>query len=1032
MHRSGTSALTRMLGSLGCDLPGTLMPPDEHNERGYWESEPISALNDALLESAGSAWDDWEPFNPGWYASPVAAGFRDQACAVLEHEFQDSRIFVLKDPRVGRLLPFWIDVLTGFGADTRVAMPIRNPLEVAGSLQARDAIDPSVGLLLWLRHVLDAEVASRDRPRVFVRFVDQLRDWQGVAVNVAQELDLSWPRQSTTARVEIEEALAPSARHQVAEDSAVLDRPDVSAWVATAFEILDRWGRGDVREPDSAALDGVRVAFDDAGTIFARAVATGMRAGQRNRDLEREVRALQGVVEDREGQIDSLNRAVADRDENAAYLGGLVKAKDDELDKLGGVLTDRDVKIDALQHAVAGRDGEIKALNDAVAHRDERIDELGGVLTDRDVKIDALQHAVAGRDGEIKALNDAVAHRDERIDELGRQVTDREHSIGDLRGEIAEREGEVANLQAAGVEHGDRIATLKREARDRDEELGALRDVVVERDTLSRLAQDRAGQIDDLHGVVEDRDRELASVYDSTSWRLTQPLRVGKKALRDALGAVHGGVRSLAHGSLRIVWRLLPLPASMRERLRHAVPGSVPFLGPLARSAPASGLPGTYMASGWLDLADRNYEARKNGTDLPILFDSDWYVATYPDVRLAGVEPLSHYLEHGALEGRWPVDLNPEEVDPLVEALHRLDFESEEAGAFDPMLCRALYPDLAALSDPELALICTMGGERIGSKGAFVAELCGNPREIPLDFDASEYLRLYPDLRFLADQSPLEALRHYMCHGRFEPRLHTLRTDPMDPSAETASVPGSAGGSGGTERPLCVLAHVFYPELWDELADYLRNLPADRYDLYVNLVDDTFDAGLLARIRATFPAARVYVSENVGRDLGGHFQLLRNVRMEDYRIFCLVHTKKSPHMSPGEVQRWRRKLLGPLMGSPETAVENIATLVDDETIGLLGSAACRYTEMNDNREKYDLLLERLNVADVSAEPEFVSGTMMFLRSQVLARVFEAAADLTLDREGRLGEGAADGAWEHAVERVFGAVARDMNCRLEWR
>ena len=983
MHRSGTSALTRMLGSLGCDLPGTLMAPNEYNERGYWESEPVSALNDALLESAGSAWDDWEPFNPAWYASPVAAGFRDRACAVLEQEFQDSRMFVLKDPRVARLLPFWIDVLTEFGADTRVAMPIRNPLEVAGSLQARDAIDPSVGLLLWMRHVLDAEVASRDRPRVVVRFVDQLRDWQGVAVKVARELDLSWPRQSTTARVEIEEALAPSARHQVAEDSAVLNRPDVSAWVATAFEILDRWGRGDVREPDRAALDGVRVAFDDAGTIFARAVATGMRAGQRHRDLEREVRALQGVVEDREGQIDSLNRAVADRDENAAYLDGLVKAKDDELDK------------------------------------------LGGVLTDRDVKIDALQHVVAGRDGEIKALNDAVAHRDERIDELGRQVLDRDHSI-------AEREGEVANLQAAVVEHGDRIATLEREARDRDEELGALRGVVVERDTLSRLAQDRAGQIDDLHGVVEDRDRELASVYDSTSWRLTQPLRVGKKALRDASGAVHGGLRSLTRGSLRVVWRLLPLPASMRERLRRAAPGSVPFLGPLARSAPASGLPGTYMASGWLDLADRNYEARKNGTDLPILFDADWYVATYPDVRLAGVEPLSHYLEHGALEGRWPVNLNPEEVDPLVEALHRIDFESEEAGAFDPVLCRALYPDLAALSDPELALICTTGGERIGSKGAFVAELCGNPREIPLDFDASEYLRLYPDLRFLADQSPLEALRHYMCHGRFEPRLHTLRTDRMDPSAEAAPVSALAGGATGTERPLCVLAHVFYPELWDELADYLRNLPADRYDLYVNLVDDTFDPELLARIRATFPAARVYVSENVGRDLGGHFHLLRNVRMEDYRIFCLVHTKKSPHMSPGEVQRWRRKLLGPLMGSRETAAQNIATLVDDETIGLLGSAACRYTEMNDNREKYDLLLERLNVADVSAEPEFVSGTMMFLRSQVLARVFEAAADLTLDREGRLGEGAADGAWEHAVERVFGAVARDMNCRLEWR
>ena len=839
MHRSGTSALTRVLASLGCALPKTLMEPNEYNTEGYWESEAVAALDDAVLESAGSTWDDWEPFNTEWFASPVAGTFRDRAQRVLEDEFGDSRLFVLKDPRACRLLPFWTDALAAFGADAHVVLPIRNPLEVADSLRERDTIDPSVGLLLWLRNVLEAEAASRALPRAFVRFEDLLRNWQPLADVMGRDLGLAWPRRSTSASLEIEGGLKPSARHHVQEDAAVLDSPELSRWVESTFEILDRWTRGDARASDRGSLDATREAFDEAGPAFARPIASGMRAGQRNVGLEREVDALNAVVADREGQIDSLNRAVADRDENVAYLGGVVQDKDRELDTVGRALTERDRRIDALNHAVAGRDGEIETLSD-------RVDALEGTVVDRD------------------------------------------------------------------------------------------------------------GQIEALHGVIDHRDGELAGVYASASWRVTKPLRTGKQALLGGGRAVSRGMRRVVRGALRISWRLLPLPPTAREASRRRMLRWAPRA---ARSESRPFTPRRYVHSGWLDLADLHYEARKNDGGLPILFDPDWYLATYPDLRTAGLDPLAHYLEHGAVEGRWPVEIEADTVDPTIEALHRLDVGSEEAEAFDPAFARVLHPELAALSDTELALVCGDGGARVGSKARFVAELCENPREIPLDFHAAEYVRLYPDLRWLADQSPLEALRHYMCHGRFEPRLHTLRADPADEGAEAVSQNRPPSTDAGC--PLCVLAHVYYPELWDELAGYLANLPADAYDLYVNLVDDTFDPELLARIRDAFPEARVYVSENVGRDIGGHFHLLHNLSMADYPLFCLVHTKKSPHMSPGEAQRWRRKLLGPLMGSPETAAANLRALVEDETIGQIASAACRYTEMNANRAKYDLLLERL-------------------------------------------------------------------------
>ena len=125
----------RVLSLVGCDLPKTLMKAvPNNNEAGFWESQPIADLNDEILASAGSAWDDWRSFDSGWHASPVADEFRERAQALLHEEFGKSRLFVLKDPRICRLLPFWNDAIRAFGAERFVVSPIRNPLDVSMSL----------------------------------------------------------------------------------------------------------------------------------------------------------------------------------------------------------------------------------------------------------------------------------------------------------------------------------------------------------------------------------------------------------------------------------------------------------------------------------------------------------------------------------------------------------------------------------------------------------------------------------------------------------------------------------------------------------------------------------------------------------------------------------------------------------------------------------------------------------------------------------------------------------------------------------
>ncbi|MEX0671325.1 MAG: glycosyltransferase [Pirellulales bacterium] len=222
MHRSGTSALTRVLGLMGAALPHDLMPPTADNPQGYWESWRIAGLNNRLLESAGTHWSDDAAILPEWFADPCRAGDREEAVALLADEFAAAPAIVLKDPRICRLIPFWKTVLDAAGFETRAVLALRDPLEVARSLAARAADpafspaaipDPARGLLLWLRYVLDAEQHSRELARHVIDYADLIRDWRTALQPLSGIASLSRLPPDTTAAA-IDAFLDPTLRRQ--------------------------------------------------------------------------------------------------------------------------------------------------------------------------------------------------------------------------------------------------------------------------------------------------------------------------------------------------------------------------------------------------------------------------------------------------------------------------------------------------------------------------------------------------------------------------------------------------------------------------------------------------------------------------------------------------------------------------------------------------------------------------------------------------------------------------------------------------
>jgi hypothetical protein len=171
MHRSGTSAVTGVLNTLG--LPAARaedrFPTKQWNARGNYESSSVTKFDDQLLQLLGGTW--WAPpvLVPGWETDPQLSGALNRATTVFGAAHPAGR-WVWKDPRACLLLPFWDQVL---GPDMPRIVVLRNPLEIADSLHERNGIPREHAVALTERHLSGCLRGSAGRP-VLITSYDEL------------------------------------------------------------------------------------------------------------------------------------------------------------------------------------------------------------------------------------------------------------------------------------------------------------------------------------------------------------------------------------------------------------------------------------------------------------------------------------------------------------------------------------------------------------------------------------------------------------------------------------------------------------------------------------------------------------------------------------------------------------------------------------------------------------------------------------------------------------------------------------------
>ena len=780
MHRSGTSAVAGALTMLGGGKPKTMMPANATNANGFFESNAFMHFHDELLGSAGTSWSDWRPFNPEWRASAVAADFRRRAKSLFDEEFAHFPLPVFKDPRICRFAPFWLDVLAEMGAKARIVAPLRSPLDVARSLKAIHGFSLTHGLLLWMRHTLDAEAQTRALPRSLFAWRDFQEDWRSVSARIAGETDLAWPRLSDRSRREIDQFLRTDLIHHDTDDAALAGHGEVHEWTRRAYEALLELSRNPQSNSALATLDDVRQLLDQASGLFGRLLI----------DAEMELEEARGWASAAASEREALT---ATHEAQLAELGLRAEAaerahEEAAMSAQGEALQAQDALSRALVEAFEQRDAERAAREelDAALRRSQQEladqaaarEDLAQRLATAEQTRDAAEHTKHAREIETADLAARLAALTERFDavvavssaerdaertaraELEATVRAQEQALAERAAALSLQAEDAQRTLADALRERDRLATAlagaAAERLDLDDALARAREELKRRQVENAETEAALSSVSARVAAAEQQSSDLADRLN-TSFADLQALQATNNQLSNALRAA----REHANEELsRLSEELTQARAEIEQARTLAVEQETSRSRSIAEAERAHEAHLQSLRASLVDaeagFARLNAEAHRKGLARLIpaslkrrrvarrllasgLFDADYYrqqfakalSAAPADGRRAALAAAEHYIEQGFHLGGKP--------NPLFDSRWYFNkYEDVRLAGVNPLLHYAHH------------------GWREG-------------RDPGPNFHTSYYLRSNPDVA----SKGINPLGHYLQHGRHEARRPT-------------------------------------------------------------------------------------------------------------------------------------------------------------------------------------------------------------------------------------------------------------------
>ena len=351
MHRSGTSAVARLLPELGVGIGVTDSAVAEDNPSGFWEDPEVVDINRRLMAAMGSDW--YLPKALSGEMAPDAA-LVNEARALLQDRLHASSIWGFKDPRTAMLLPFWQQVFDDLGVEPSYILAIRQPRSVAESLLRRNGLPESQSCLLWLAYMVEALQHTEGARRVIVDYDSLLESPFEEAMRIAAELALPHEGDAESLRSFTNDFIDPGLRH---DHSSVTDLQ------------LD--------------ADAILVAAD----LYQRLSPTPNRSepAPLDHDLMKKVEVVLGRGGERSIQPHNLTAAAFER------LSTALDASSDEVARLTSVVDDASRQLQELSAAYEERLAELDEARQALEDANETLRATEAALDQSEGKVDHLQ-----------------------------------------------------------------------------------------------------------------------------------------------------------------------------------------------------------------------------------------------------------------------------------------------------------------------------------------------------------------------------------------------------------------------------------------------------------------------------------------------------------------------------------------------------------------------------------------------------------------------------------------------------------------
>ncbi|WP_296721665.1 hypothetical protein [Erythrobacter sp.] len=616
MHRSGTSACTRVLNLLGCALSDQLLGSGEGNETGHWESAEALSLNDEMLASAGSSYDDWGPINTDWRNSAIRGQMVKRARNIVADHAELGPLFAIKDPRICRLADVWLEAAVAAEVEPLVLLMLRNPDEVAASLEARDLMATGYGELLWLRYVLDAEFFTRGQTRVVCRYDQLIGNWQSVVAKIKSALSVVLPRNTPRVHAEISQFLSHSHRHQVSDPAIVIEDPSYSPWLRQTFQIMQTWSEQGEDAADYAALDEVRCELDRAYSAFAMLLLTPEMTGEAG-SASRLRSELQALREENESKTEALRLSA----EAAEDVRGAAAQRESELTS----------QIDAKTNHTQFLQSEIDKLNNEIAALSATDTEAEKRLAKALHDLHEQQLRNAQLAGQLSATQSAIVQRQEEL----AQFLDQYNQLEQIR----------IRAELECEKERDLRSQLERRIIAADGKIRALETRLEE--ASKQVAQDLAEKVRSGQTLHESEDQltQLSGKPDAQLQnRLTALLQQRDQDLGAAEAARGAAERQLAARFAEIA----SLTKMLRDTATESDQSKLNAQWLRRVNAVSAGFPRWWMLmpSSWRRKREHARYMRKG------LFNAEKYLKLYPDVAANGMDPIRHYILHGMDEDR--------------------------------------------------------------------------------------------------------------------------------------------------------------------------------------------------------------------------------------------------------------------------------------------------------------------------------------------------------------------------------------------